>query len=276
MMSLAAILVVGKWSALPTSAFLARHISISGLPPHLHHTVTNVLFVPLGALVVVVFRVTLGIRVLGPFRSILLAFAFLATGILWGLVFFAATVGVLVLARPLIKSLRMPYYGRISVMLSAVALLLAIATLVGVWVGSAPLRAAAGFPIVVLCLVGDAVARTIRAEGVRSGLWRAAMTALAGVVVAGIASISALRDLVVRYPELMLIETALILVVSKACAWRALGGLNPKPVRMPGATGRAADPSHRPIAMPPEPQPSAPSAAAGHETLPQLARGVTS
>src|SRR5512142_254548 len=88
----AALIAVARYHALPTSSFLAQHASLTDAPRGLQHTLNDILFVPIGALIVVVFRLTLGIRVLGPFRSILLAFAFLTTGITVGLIFLAATV----------------------------------------------------------------------------------------------------------------------------------------------------------------------------------------
>lgn len=221
-------LIVAKAPALPTSAFLTSHVTLTHVPPALQGTIDNVIFVPLGALLVVIFRLTLGLRVLGPFRSILLAFAFLATGILTGLLFLGATVAVLVVLRPLLRSLRLPYFGRISVMLSTVALLIVVVAMVGTWADSDSLREVAGFPVVVLCLIGDAVARTSEKESMRSGLWRTAMTALVAVVVAAVASYGPLRDLLVRYPELLLVNVALIVLVSTYCAWRLLDRLNPE------------------------------------------------
>ena len=66
-------LMIGKLSWLPTSEVLRQFVSLSGVPGEMSDRVSYVLFIPLGALVVVVVRLTLGIRVLGPFRSILLA-----------------------------------------------------------------------------------------------------------------------------------------------------------------------------------------------------------
>lgn len=225
----ALVITVARLHALPTSAFLADHLSLATTPRSLHRTVTDVLFVPIGALVVVFFRLTLGIRVLGPFRSILLAFAFLVTGITLGLVFLTATVAILVVTRPLIRSLRLPYFGRVSLMLSAVTLLMVVGTLSGGWLQSPALRNVAHFPIVVLVLVGEKVAVTIRREGTASGIWRAATTALIGVLVTAVASIPGIGPLLLGHPELMLVEMALIAVVSTVCNWRLLERLNPKP-----------------------------------------------
>lgn len=163
-------LIVLKTSGLPPAAFLRRHDTLANLSPGLRHTAADILLVPLGAFIVVAFRLTLGLRLLGPFRSILLAFAFLVTGIWIGLAFFAVTIAVLVAVRPLVRALRLPYFGRVSVMLSLVAMLLVVVTLAGSWLGSASLRGVAHFPIVVLCLVSEAVARAIKKEGARGGV----------------------------------------------------------------------------------------------------------
>jgi hypothetical protein len=233
-------LVSLKQTGLPVAAFLRRHDSLTSLPPGLHQVVGNILLVPMGALIIVFFRLTLGLRVLGPFRSILLAFAFLSTGIVIGLVFFAVTVAILVLARPVVRTLRLPYFGRVSVMLSLVALLVIFATLSGTWLGSGALRGVVHFPIVVLCLIGEAVAKAMRSEGATVGVWRASMTAIGAVVVTAVASIAGLRDLLLHYPELMLVETAAIAFVARFCAWRLFAWLNP---------GVRPEPARRPVAV---------------------------
>jgi hypothetical protein len=227
----ALIIVVGRAHPLPTAAFLDRHLSLTNSPRPLQHTLGDILLVPVGALTVVVFRLTLGIHVLGPFRSILLAFAFLTTGIVLGLLFLATTVLILALARPAIKKLRLPYFGRVSVMISAVALVMVLGTLSSGWLQTPSLRNVAHFPIVVLVLVGEKVAVTIRRQGATTGIWRASTTALVGVVVTGIASIARLNTFLLAHPELLLVEIALIALVSTLCNWRLLESLNPKPRR---------------------------------------------
>jgi len=220
-------LMVAKWPALPSSALLLRRESLLSLPQALQGTVENILFVPMGALVVVIFRLTLGIRVLGPFRSILLALAFVVTGVWLGLLFTLTTVAVVVLIRPVIRAFGVPYYGRVSVMLSAVALVMVAGTFVGVVLGSAELSQVARFPVVVLCLIGEAVSVTIQREGLRSGLWRTGTTAVVAVLVAALASIPRMRYVLLAFPELLLVEIALIAVVSRSCSWRLLERLNP-------------------------------------------------
>jgi 7 transmembrane helices usually fused to an inactive transglutaminase len=237
----ASLIALGRVHGLPTNDFLDRHLALTGTPPGLQHTLQDVLLVPFGALVVVFFRLTLGIRLLGPFRSILLAFAFLVTGISLGLLFLAITILILILARPAVKALHLPYFGRVSVMISAVAAVMVLAVLAGGWIRSASLQNVAHFPIVVLVLVGEKVAVTMKREGIRSGLWRAATTAAVGIALTAIASIPGLGGLLLGHPELLLVEIALIVVVSTLGAWRLLARLNPGAAASPptqvGAAG---------------------------------------
>src|ERR1035437_1466439 len=104
-----ALLMVDKSFALPTSDFLWRWFSFGHLPVSSAHRLQYVLFVPLGAVVVVFFRQTLGVRLLGPFRSCLTAVGFKTPGILPVFFFFFVVMGISVPRPPLPKTLRLPY-----------------------------------------------------------------------------------------------------------------------------------------------------------------------
>lgn len=221
------LLVLAKMPGLPTADFLQQYDSLLHLPARLQSKVSHILFVPLGAMLVVFFRLTLGIRVLGPFRSVLLAVAFQATGILLGLLFLVTTVAIVVAVRPPIKTLRLPYFGRITVMLSTVAVLMVLGVLAGDWLQLNLLRNIAYFPIVVLCLIADAFARTIRKEGPRSAVWRGSMTALIAVLLTCLAEIPQVRHLLLQYPELLVAQIGGIVLISRFLAFRWFQNLNP-------------------------------------------------
>jgi hypothetical protein len=84
-------LMAAKLSGLPGTESLAEHASLASMSEALRDKIVHILFVPFGALLVVLVRLTLGLRILGPFRSILLAIAFQVTGILFGLAFLTLT-----------------------------------------------------------------------------------------------------------------------------------------------------------------------------------------
>ena len=221
-------LIVLKLPAMPTAEFLNEHASLSGLTEKLQDKLSHILFVPLGAVLVVLVRLTLGLRVLGPFRSILLAVAFQTTGALMGMVFLAVTVLIVVAIRSPIGSLKLPYFGRITVMLSSVAVLMTLGVMAGSWFHLNVLQAIAYFPIIVLCLIADAFGRALKQEGIRSALFRGVMTALVGVLLAVFAGIPQIHNLFIWYPELLVAQIGLIVLISRRMNWRLLERFNPK------------------------------------------------
>jgi len=223
------LIVIGKWPALPTSGVLTQWFSLSALPAAVLHNAWHILFVPLGAVLVVFCRLTLGIRVLGPFRSILLAVAFQVTGILVGLAFLAVIMAIVLAVRPLLRRVRMPYFGRVSVILSVVAAVMVLGLLASAWLQAESLHYVVSLPIVVLCLMGEGLAKTLAREGPRSALWRGAMTALLAVVITLLTEIPGFRNLLLHYPELLILQVGCIVFIAKFLNVRLLEWMNPPP-----------------------------------------------
>jgi hypothetical protein len=221
------LIALGKCSIFPTSEFLTRTVSLADVPVKMHHRLQYVLFVPLGGILVVLCRLTLGIRILGPFRSILLAVAFRITGIVMGIVFLVAVVGTIVSVRPTLKAMRLPYFGRVSVILSLVSVIIVFTMLLGSWMEAESLRRVAYFPLIVLCLVGDCFSRILAKEGPRSALWRATMTVLVGVLLTWLVTMPAARQLLLDYPELLIAQIGCIIFICEFLDLRLLKWLNP-------------------------------------------------
>ncbi|MDB6029175.1 MAG: hypothetical protein JWM68_5398 [Verrucomicrobiales bacterium] len=222
-----ALLIVGKFSVLPTHEFLQQWFSFKHLSTASMHRLQYVLFVPLAAVVVVFFRLTLGIRLLGPFRSILIAVAFKMTGIVPGLLFLVLTVGFIVAIRPSLRTLRLPYFARISIMLSAVSLVM-IAVILGCeWMDLPLADRVAYFPLVVICLTAEGFARTLAKEGSKSAVWRGGMTAFVAVLIALISEQSHVANLLLHFPELLLVQVGVILFIAQFLNLRLLKNLNP-------------------------------------------------
>lgn len=224
-------LIAYKLSALSGSQSLSQALALTGMPADVQDRIGYVLFVPLAAVIVVFSRVTLGIRLLGPFRSILLALAFHMTGIGLGLFFLLVVVGMIVLIRPALKEIRMPYFGRVSVVLSAVAIIIMLTMVTGRWFQLNDLQQVAYFPIVVLCLTGDGFARTLYREGYKSALWRGGMTAIVAILITLLWSIPGFVEILIRFPELLILEVGLIVVITEFFGFRLFQHINPAPAR---------------------------------------------
>ncbi|UCE24498.1 MAG: hypothetical protein JSU74_00155 [Candidatus Zixiibacteriota bacterium] len=227
-------LIAFRLSTLPGSDAIGNLISLTGLHEDVSQQIEIVVFLPLAALLIVVFRVMLGIRVLGPFRSILLAVAFQVTGITIGLIFLTLVVLVIVAVRPFLREIRLPYFARVAASLSIVVIMIVLVLVVARWMSIHSLTSVAYFPIVVLCLTGDGFARTIHREGITSAIWRGSMTALTAVIIAGLASVELLAGVMMHFPELILVQIGLIIIVSEYFGFRLLAPLNPPPRKRQG------------------------------------------
>ena len=221
------LVMVGKWSVWPTSGFLMRFLSLANLSPIMQTRVGYILFVPFGATMAVFFRLVLGVRLLGPFRSVLLAVAFQITGIPLGLAFVSLVIAIVVIMRPLVKAMGLQYFARLSVVLSIVASTMLAALLAGNWLNASSLGRVAYFPIVVLCLMSEGFAKTLSGEGFRSALWRGVMTVLVAVLITLLYDIPGFRRLFLYFPELLILEIGCIIVMAKYFDWRLLNRLNP-------------------------------------------------
>jgi hypothetical protein len=204
---------IGRLPILPTAVVFARFFSLTGVPPHLQHLVASILFVPLGALVSVVFRLTLGIRLLSLFRPILLALAFSLIGIRGGLVVLLGVLSIVAFLRP---ALRHDHeYARVAVLLSLVAALLLAPLLVGAWWHIPLLYDTVWFPVIALCLTCEGFAKVQDRDGLAVAVWRTAMTVLAALVIEGLADgVGAIR-VFVHFPELVLVLGGCILLIGK-------------------------------------------------------------
>lgn len=220
-------LIAYKQSTLPGADALAIRLSFDGLPQHMRSRAVHLMVAPLGAMMVVFARLTLGLRVLGPFRSVLLAVAFEVTGILAGLGFFALVIGVIVVLRPFYRRMRIAYFGKATAMLVSVAGCIVLATMIGLALGIHSMEQVAYFPVVVLTLTGEEFASVYRREGPRSAFWRGGLTALLGVVIALVASLHAVRTVLLQYPEVMLLCLGGVFAVGTSLKFRLLQHLNP-------------------------------------------------
>lgn len=220
-----------KATATDLGTWLSTWLSFEALPHAMRGRATHLLFAPLGAVVVVLCRLTFGIRVLGPFRSVLLAIAFEITGAGVGLVFFAIVIAVVMLVRPVFKRMKLPYFGRSAALLISVAGVIVLTMLVGLVLGLTSMERVAYFPIVVLTLTGEAFAGAYRREGSKSAYWRAGATAGLAVIIAGLGSIASVRDFLMAYPELVCLELACVPLVCEFLNLRLFQHLNPRPVK---------------------------------------------
>jgi hypothetical protein len=220
-------IVIGRHPTVPFSEELRNHISLHNLSSAAANQALHVLMIPIGSVIVVFVRLTLGLQMLGPFRPILIAIALRVTGLPTGALLVLLAMTTVLLVRPRLRGHGIPYFGRLSVLLVAVVLVVVTTLLVGQAFRFETLERVAFFPIVVLMLTADGVARVVARDGVTSAVWRGGVTLLIALAINLVFRIPGLPEMLLKYPELVLFELALILLIAGWLKLRLLQSLNP-------------------------------------------------
>jgi 7 transmembrane helices usually fused to an inactive transglutaminase len=240
-----AAIFIGRLPALPTSRWLNEVLSLSALPPGMHRHAEFVLFVPLSAIVVSFFRLTLGLPVLSFFRPILTAIGFRIIGIPWGMAFLAAALSGVVLVKPLLKDAH--YYVRVPLLLSLTAIFLVVPMLLHERWHLEMFRQFAYFPSICLALICEGFTKILNDKGLRAALWPTVNMIASAAVITLIADIPGVLNLLLGYPEVLLLQGGLIVAISKYLDLELFAERNPF---MPKAlSARAAAPSMPPPAV---------------------------
>src|SRR5262245_65458878 len=85
----------------------------------------------------------------------------------------------------------------------------------GLWLSSASLVRIAYFPVVSLCLITESFAKALKDRGLGIAVQRCAMTVIAAVIITLLAKATGGLHLLLRYPEVLLVQIGCIAVVDE-------------------------------------------------------------
>jgi hypothetical protein len=227
------IIIIAKLPLLPTSRWMNEVFSLANLPRKLQGHAEFVLFVPLSAVVVCFFRLTLGLPVLSLFRPILTALAFRIIGIPLGLAFLVAVLAGVVLITPLLKGAH--YYVRVPLVLSLAATCLVVPLMVDEWWPAETLRHIAYFPLINLALMCEGFTKILNDKGLRHALWPTVNAIVAAIVIALLAGIHGALHVLLGYPEVLLMQAGIVLLIGKYLDLQLFAGRNPFVRKAPAA-----------------------------------------
>jgi hypothetical protein len=219
------LVALGKLPFLPTAPWLERAFTLADLSPRLQHHAEHMMFVPLSALVVCFFRLTLGVPVLSLFRPILTAVAFRVIGIPLGLAVLAVAMAGVVLVKPLLR--RSHYYVRVPLVLSLAAAGLVVPLALDRWLHLEALREIAYFPLINLALMCEGFTKILNDKGLRAALWPTTGAVVSAVVIALLAAIPGALRLTLRFPEVLVLQAGLVLAIGRHLDLQLLAGWNP-------------------------------------------------
>ena len=177
-------------------------LSFYRLPLPTQAALRVLLLIPLGAIVIALFRNVIGVSTYGTFMPILISLALREYSLGRSL---ALIIGVILFAlvlRRALEFLRLLMVPRLSIMLCTVVLLVAAFALVGDDTQTAALFAGVLFPMVILTMLTERIFITAAEEGVREATVRAGISTAVAATIHPIFQSARAEYLMFTFPEL--------------------------------------------------------------------------
>jgi len=198
---------------------LEQWFSLDWIPPSDRGSILYLLLLPTGALLIAFARLTLGVRVLG-FRAILIAIGFKASGFVPSLGLLLVVAAAILAIRPWIRRIRLPLYARVAIILCLSATIMVGALLIAPWLHSDAVWGVAFFPVIIMAMLAEGIAKTLEQDNAVTAAWRAGWTIVLALVI--FAADLVIAPFIVQFPELILTEMIAILFISEFLDLRLL------------------------------------------------------
>jgi transglutaminase-like putative cysteine protease len=178
-----------------------------------------VLMVPIGATVVALCRNVIGILPFGTFMPALIAVSFRDTGILIGAAFFLTVILVATGVNLLLMRLRLLHIPRLVIIISVVVMSITLLAVAAMHFG---LQRAAGvslFPMAILSLTSERFSQVLLQEDWKAAAKRMVSTFVVAAACYGVYNIKPLQTAIIAFPELLLVNISINLVLG---SWTGL------------------------------------------------------
>jgi hypothetical protein len=169
---------------------------------------STVLMLPVGALVVVLFRNVIGLPTFGTFLPALIAGAASETGAGWGILGVLVVVFVVATVRLAVERLELLHSPTLAILLTAVTITMLALSLGAERVGLNQLARVSLFPIAVLAITAERLYLALTERGYGKALTELGGTLLVIVACYVVMSSLALQVLVIGFPEVLMLVIA--------------------------------------------------------------------
>ena len=190
--------------------FLIQYMTTNGVPKE---TIVLLLMLPVIATIIAFARQVIGIRGFGIYTPLIISFAFLATGLKYGLAFFAVILTTGTLARFIVKRFRLLYLPRIAIVLIAVAIATLVVFLEGAYSGRIGIINTSIFAILIMItLVEKFIAAQIE-RGAEKAVILTIETLLLSMICYWVISWLWLQNIILSFPLLVVLGSIIINII---------------------------------------------------------------
>lgn len=196
---------IGELSATNFLQHAIRNAVDQGIPAN---TIVLLLLFPMVAALIAASRHLLGLKGFGIFVPAMLSVAFVATGIITGILVFLTMLGVAMLARKILKGSRLQYLPRMALMLWFVGVGMLGLVFISPILNLEPLKNISIFPILILLLLNEKFIETQLGKSKREAKKMTLETIIIALACSIILSMQGVQRFAILNPEITLFLTA--------------------------------------------------------------------
>ncbi|NDY71916.1 hypothetical protein DO021_07605 [Desulfobacter hydrogenophilus] len=181
-----------------------------------------ILLIPLGALLVVIFRNIIGIKTFGTFMPVLIALSFRETQLLWGIILFSLIIAIGLAIRFYLENLKLLVVPRLSAILIAVIIIIAGLNIFTYNMGLPLGLSVSLFPIVILAMAIERMSIVWDERGPGEALSQGLGTLFVSAVIYYVIKNQIVEHIMFFFPELLFILFGITLLLGRYSGFRLI------------------------------------------------------
>lgn len=196
------------------------NFSLYLLPGSQQNAFKQLLLIPIGALVVVIFRILIGIRTMGTFMPVLFALAFIQTTLVSGLMMFFAILSSGLIVRSYLSRLQLLLVARISAVIIVVIAIMSVMSIVSFKLGIDEVLKITFFPMIILSWTIERMSILWEEAGGREAMIQGGGSLIVAIAAFFAMDNSYVRHLTFTFPELLMIVLSLVILIGRYTGYR--------------------------------------------------------
>lgn len=198
------------------------NFSIHSLPLEEQALFMTILLIPIGALIVVILRILVGIQTSGTFMPVLIALAFIQTSLLTGLIGFLLVVAVGLVIRSYLSHLNLLLVARVSAVIITVIAIISVFSVLSWRFGLNAGLTITFFPMIILSWTIERMSILWEEEGPKEVLIQGGGSLITAIVAYLAMTNPWVRHITFNFLGVQLILMALILMIGNYTGYRLL------------------------------------------------------
>lgn len=196
------------------------NFSLYTLPGSQQNAFKQILVIPIGALIVVIMRIFVGIRTMGTFMPILFSLAFMQTTLLSGIIMFFVILSAGLFVRTYLTRLQLLLVARISAVIVVVIAIMSIMSIVSYKLGIEEVLKITFFPMIILSWTIERMSILWEEEGAHEAVIQGGGSLIVAVLAYFAMDNPLVRYLTFNFPELLLVILSIIILIGRYTGYR--------------------------------------------------------